>query len=338
MIGIIANPSSGKDIRRLVSQGTVFDNAEKTNIIQRILYVLHNAGVHEICMMPDAYQIGRRAVDNLLKNHKIQIDLEMLDINYRNSQEDSTEAAGILRERGASCIITLGGDGTNRAVAKSCGNIPLIPISTGTNNVFPLMLEGTVAGLAAVVAERDVNKFYLQLDNRKKLDIYKNGELVDIALIDAAVTSELFVGARALWEPERIKELVVTEARIASLGMSAIAGSITTVSRAVKEGIYLTLNDTPKIESWVPIMPGIIKPVVISDYKKVYPGQRIKVITECGMVALDGEREVAFNKEDLVEISLSYEGLDVINVTETLDAAVKGNFFNTEGGGYRLNK
>lgn len=31
-IGIIANPASGKDIRRLVAYGSVFDNVEKTNI------------------------------------------------------------------------------------------------------------------------------------------------------------------------------------------------------------------------------------------------------------------------------------------------------------------
>jgi hypothetical protein len=28
-VGIIANPASGKDIRRLVAYGTVFDNQEK---------------------------------------------------------------------------------------------------------------------------------------------------------------------------------------------------------------------------------------------------------------------------------------------------------------------
>lgn len=32
-IGIIANPASGKDIRRLVSYATVIDNNEKVNIM-----------------------------------------------------------------------------------------------------------------------------------------------------------------------------------------------------------------------------------------------------------------------------------------------------------------
>ena len=33
-VGIIANPASGKDIRRLVAQGSVFDNNEKINIVR----------------------------------------------------------------------------------------------------------------------------------------------------------------------------------------------------------------------------------------------------------------------------------------------------------------
>ena len=53
---------------------------------------------------------------------------------------------------GVRCLITLGGDGTNRIVAKASGDVPLMPISTGTNNVFPVMIEGTIAGLAAGLA------------------------------------------------------------------------------------------------------------------------------------------------------------------------------------------
>ncbi len=31
-VGVIANPAAGKDIRRLVAHGSVFDNNEKINI------------------------------------------------------------------------------------------------------------------------------------------------------------------------------------------------------------------------------------------------------------------------------------------------------------------
>ena len=58
------------------------------------------------------------------------------------------EAIEVHRDDGASAvdhtdlIVTLGGDGTNRVVAKGCGNVPITPISTGTNNVFPKVVEG----------------------------------------------------------------------------------------------------------------------------------------------------------------------------------------------------
>ena len=35
-VGIIANPASGKDIRRLVSQATTISNTEKTDIVKRV--------------------------------------------------------------------------------------------------------------------------------------------------------------------------------------------------------------------------------------------------------------------------------------------------------------
>ena len=64
-------------------------------------------------------------------------------MNIEGNQKDSTRASEILDNMGVACIITLGGDGTNRVVAKACKETPLLPISTGTNNVFPFMIEGT---------------------------------------------------------------------------------------------------------------------------------------------------------------------------------------------------
>ena len=59
LVGIIANPASGKDIRRLVAHGTVFDNVEKTNIVQRILLGLAATGVKKVLFMPDTRDWGK---------------------------------------------------------------------------------------------------------------------------------------------------------------------------------------------------------------------------------------------------------------------------------------
>ena len=327
MIGIIANPSSGKDIRRLVAQGTVFDNMEKVNIIQRILAVLYYFGVSEICMMPDSFQIMDKAVSFLARDQKISVDVRPLQIDVNYDQTDSTMAAALLNEMGASCIITLGGDGTNRAVAKSLGDVPLLPLSTGTNNVFPVMLEGSVAGLASAVAEKDRGQECLKLRRCKRVNIYRNGALADIALIDAVVTDDLFVGSRALWEPDSIKEIFVTVAKPDSIGISAIAGSFYPVSETEPKGLHVVIGDNGRLRTRASIAPGLMRCVSVRDYREIELNRKIGIETRCGMIALDGEREVVFNANDRIEIELTDKGPWVIDVQATLNAAANKGFF-----------
>jgi predicted polyphosphate/ATP-dependent NAD kinase len=119
-VGIIANPASGKDIRRLVAYGSVFDNEEKVNIVRRILLGLEAAGVDEVLIMPDTYGIGARALDGLSRR-KLRPRVDIIQMEIGHSGVDSTLAARLLKEQGVGAIVVLGGDGTCRAVAKGCG-------------------------------------------------------------------------------------------------------------------------------------------------------------------------------------------------------------------------
>jgi predicted polyphosphate/ATP-dependent NAD kinase len=166
-VGIIANPASGKDIRRLVAHGSVFNNLEKVSIVRRALLGLQATGVEEIIFMPDYFGIGARAIDGL----KLALKTSTLKMPLRGTQDDSTEAADRFRDMQVGCIITRGGDGTNRAVAKGCGKIPLLPISTGTNNVFPYMIEGSIAGLAAGVVTLQMVQLDRVIQQTKRLEI-----------------------------------------------------------------------------------------------------------------------------------------------------------------------
>mgnify|MGYP006072981239 CR=1 FL=1 len=71
VIAIAANPASGRDIRRLVSHATVYDNREKANIVERIILAAYQMGHHTSCIMPDSYgfgvRINRRLVEDLLE-------------------------------------------------------------------------------------------------------------------------------------------------------------------------------------------------------------------------------------------------------------------------------
>ena len=75
-VGIIANPKSGKDIRRLVSQGRFVPNQEKVNVLKRILSGLIATHVDEVVMMPDMDMIGNAATTN------ISNDLKQVYLHY----------------------------------------------------------------------------------------------------------------------------------------------------------------------------------------------------------------------------------------------------------------
>ena len=112
--------------------------------------------------------------------------------------------------------MVLGGDGTSRAAAKGISTTPLMSISTGTNNVYPAMMEGTVAGMAAAAAALMGEGAKDCCIRDKKISVYVNGELRDIALIDAVVSDDFYAGAKAIWDPERIRRIAVTRCHPAS--------------------------------------------------------------------------------------------------------------------------
>ncbi len=323
IVGIIANPASGKDIRRLVAHGTIFDNVEKTNIVQRVLLGLAATRVDKVLIMPDTYGIGDKALDKLGGQGKLGLDVSFLPMRIGRGAEDSTIAAGMLRDAGADCIIVLGGDGTSRVVAKGCGQVPLLPISTGTNNVFPYMIEGTTAGLAAGVTARKIVQKNIRT---KKLNIWRNGQVVDLALIDAVVTSDLFVASRALWDMSRVRIVVTTRGEPHNIGMSAIGGCFYPLGMTDPQGLFVAVGEGEKVVE-APVAPGIIARVGIKDYYPIEVGERVQLKHEHATLALDGERELRICPDDLVEIELVTDGPLVVDIEKTLRGAVEDNFF-----------
>ena len=57
-IGIIPNPMSGKDIRRIISQASVFSNTEKASMVLRILRTVGTLGVERVLLSTDTFGIA----------------------------------------------------------------------------------------------------------------------------------------------------------------------------------------------------------------------------------------------------------------------------------------
>jgi predicted polyphosphate/ATP-dependent NAD kinase len=327
LVGIIANPASGRDIRRLVAQGTVFDNNEKTAIVRRALLGLEAVGIRRVAYMPEHdFGILPRALTEL-QSHHLQISAEPLEMPVLGTSADSTRAAQLLREQGSGCIITLGGDGTNRAVAAGCGSVPLVPISTGTNNVFPTFLEGTIAGMAAgLVASGMRDQGTIQ--QARRLEVWIDGMAVESALVDVVVTTQSFIGSRAIWDMSVVREVVLSRAAAATIGMSALGGALLYSSNGqsgrTDTGMHIELGESEgeaAFQVLAPLAPGLVNWVSVRKHTMLAIGDIVRFQQGVGTVALDGEREIELAATTQVEVRLCADGPFVVDVPAVLEAA-----------------
>ena len=328
LVGIIANPASGKDIRRVVSQATVVNNHEKVSIVQRLLLALHAGGAQRVEIMPDHFGIGERALSGLRNHPDVVAAASLIDMPIEHSADDSLRAAQYLRDVGAGCIVVLGGDGTCRVVAKGCGDVPLLPVSTGTNNVLPSFVEGTIAGSAAAYVARHPEVDREQLCQRhKRLLITINGQLRDQALVEVTLVSTAFVGARAVWETGALRQIFVSRAQPVNIGLSAIIGVVQPVEPTQPAGATARiLPDGRKVR--VPIAPGHIVSVGIGEIIEMEPGAAHGVLGERpAVLALDGEREIPLRVDDQAEVTLDLKGPWLVDVERTQLAAVADGEF-----------
>ncbi len=329
VVGIIANPASGKDIRRLVAYGTVFDNQEKVNIVRRVLLGLAATGVRQVVYMPDYYGIVPKALDGLSSQHHLSLEVNPVDMELTGTQIDSYKAAVEMNRLGVGCMIILGGDGTNRMVAKGCGEVPLVPVSTGTNNVFPEMVEGTIAGLAAGVVAGGRYCGSLAVHPTKKIHIYKNGAPVDIALIDAVVLKDTFIGSRAVWDAGRIRQVLVTQGEPHNIGISSIAGNLEPVGIQERRGLVVEFGEGG-ITLKAPIAPGLIQPVKVRSHRTVEIEEVVSVAEVPCVIALDGEREVEVKEGDTASFRLTFDGPRVVDIKLALREAVARGYSREE--------
>ena len=323
-VGIIANPASGKDIRRLVAHGSVFDNEEKVSIVRRVLLGLDAAGVEHVSMMPDRFGIGAKALNGL----KLKLDAALLDMRSWFNQEDSLLAAEMMAANGARCLVTLGGDGTNRIVSKASGDVPLMPISTGTNNVFPVMIEGTIAGLAAgLVACGQADEAVHRAPRLDVLQDSGSGEVRDIALVDAVVYAERFIGSRAIWDESKIREVILTRAEPGNIGLSSIGCHLLAGNDPSAHGLYFKVAPGGQTVM-APIAPGLIRPVCIAEHRLLMPGEEVVLShPEPCVLALDGEREVQMNTGAAAHLRLNPDGPCVVDARKAVAVAAQAGRF-----------
>ena len=329
-VGIIANPAASKDIRRLVAQGRVVPDWEKVNTVRRALIGLQSTDVEKVVAMPDSGNLCRRAADD----SSISLPLEMLPMSPLYTEGDTMRAAAMMAEMGVGCLITLGGDGTNRAVAAATSQLPLVAISTGTNNIFPVMVEGTLAGIAAGLVASGLPELADTSVISKALQLRVNGEFRDLALVDVAISRERYVATRAIWDLDTVHEVFLTRAEPAGIGLSSVGGRLHPLSLADVGGLRYKLardadeDSLPAATVIAPVAPGIVGPAAIAEWELLQEGIPVALEPRYCTVALDGERSLTLTPDDEVEIVLARDGPPVVQIQRTLLRAAQQGLFN----------
>jgi hypothetical protein len=323
-VGIIANPASGKDIRRLIASGTVVTNQEKINIIVRMLKAMDALAVEQVFIMPDPSQIGRRVIEEVAAELSTT-DVALLDMPYiLGTFKDTLRASEKMRDQDFAAIIVMGGDGTSRIVSKTCGDVPLVPVSTGTNNVFPQMVEGTLAGLGAgaiATGKVDLDKGCYRAP---VLELYNQAdELVDTALVDLAVVDAMDTGSRAVWEPDSIRELFLTRAHPSEIGLSSIGGWLHPIETIGETALHVLLGPEGKTRISAPIAPGLISEVNVISHQLFDESNTMSITHFPSTIALDGEREVVLREGEQMFVRFNRRGPVVVNLQRTLEEAAK---------------
>lgn len=341
-LGVIANPVSARDIRRVVAHAGNLQVTERVNIVLRLLQAAHAAGVGRALLMPD-----RGGIRALLERHLKRGDtslpaIEFLDIDPESSVEDTFAATRALQRAGVAAIVVLGGDGTHRAVVRELvegdASIPIAGLSTGTNNAFPELREPTVTGLAVGLYAAGRIAPGEALVNNKLIEVQivghagPGGTRRDIAIVDAVITHDRSVGARALWKPQSLAAAYLAFAEPQAIGLSAIGGLLQPVGRRERGGLAVQIARDAEhalLELRVPIAPGLVRPVPLAGWQRMAADEPHAVTAEAGTIALDGERELGFEPGERVTMTLREDAFRTLDVTRCMAVAARDGLFRT---------
>ncbi|WP_069806843.1 NAD(+)/NADH kinase [Vulcanisaeta thermophila] len=329
VVGLVVNPQAGRDIRRLVAYASVFDNSEKMNIVRKLIMTFLDLGINRYIIMPEPDGIVTTALHSLPNNAIEDIEYEYAPIRVSGTWVDTYDAVRYMIGK-IDALIVLGGDGTNRIIAKTGIEVPVMPISTGTNNVFPYMIEATVAAEAVAAIVLGYVKIEEGTYKSKVIRVYEDGEYRDVAIVDVVSTSYQYVGARAIWEPEYIREVFAVLCAPYNIGLSSIAGLFKEVGHENDEAVYVRLSRNGAGKSFrAAITPGKMSKISIAEVREVRLGERIHLSPGSTLIALDGEREFLVDPGSDLTVEAIRSGPFIIDYKKTLSIARERGFFES---------
>ena len=340
-VGICVNPMSGRDVRRLAARATTMTHEAKRDIVARIGAGAAALGATDLFVAKEPFRIATAA----LEHAGLAARVHVLDLPITNSAVDTEASVRAYLSAGCSVLVSVGGDGTNRAIVRAleaarrdpllgrqAGAVQLIALSTGTNNVFPTLVEPTVAGMAAAIHARG-DLLDRGVSRRCKV-LHVGGQrlndaahpLPDVGLIDAVLLGGDFVGNLLPFDVTRIEQVLLTRALPASIGMSPIGGLIDPVDETADQGLLLDLDPEQRSPDarvlTAPLSPGWLQRVRVRSARRI--GFDVPVaFSGPGVLALDGDRDHKLGSAHALHVEIRRDGPLVVDVEATMRLAAR---------------
>jgi hypothetical protein len=326
-LGIIVNPHSGRDARRLFARAGTSTIDDKRNQVTRIVVGAAAAGIRKILLPRDAFRIASSATDALT----LPVEFELLDLKTTGRGIDSQTAALAMKNAGCEVIVALGGDGTSRAITQAWRDVVLLPLSTGTNNVFPHEIEATVAGAAAGLIASGRLAVEDGARRTKLLEVECDDGRRSLALIDAALLVDDHPGSLLQVDPERLARILLTRAEPASVGLSPVGGLLMPCDFDDEFAVEVETRPGPDPEKGgktlrAPLSPGLYETVGIDSVARVELDAPVRW-NGPGLLAFDGDREIVLEADQTATLRVRRTGPWVIDPKRTLRAAATQGLF-----------
>jgi predicted polyphosphate/ATP-dependent NAD kinase len=323
-VGVIANPASSRDVRRIVARGPATTANDKINMLVRLMEGLGGAGVNTVISMSDAGGIAAGLAGlSTRKSASNWPVLHFVDQEITHTPTDTVTAVEHMAERGVDAIVVLGGDGTNRLLIGKSGDIPVASISSGTNNAFPSRDEPTVVGLAVgFVATGRVAR--QRCSYRAKTLQVSDGSTTAKALVDMAILDGDRIATGAIWDVTSLREVFLCFAEPHAIGLSSLGGRLRPVCRRDPHGLRIRVDERSNHRVLAPIAPGLVRDIGVAHVDVMSAGNAVEVDVSSAVIALDGERAHRFPERTSVTVSLDLDGPVVLDVQRAMQFAAEG--------------
>jgi len=307
---------SGRDVRRLAARATNMTHEAKRDMVARVAAGAEAAGVTDIYVTQEPFRIASIALEHM----DLGVRVHVLRHEIRHDAGDTERAVAAFLDAGCDTVVTLGGDGTNRAVVKTTNEVTLVPLSTGTNNVFPRPIEPTVGGMAAGFAAAGRLPLATLAPRCKVLRVDLSGGRTDAGVIDAVLLRDDHVGNLLPFDAKKLAAMLLTRAEPDAIGMSPIGGYLDPVHD--DDDCALSIEMGPGICYRAPLSPGLFREVSVARHRRVSLGEPV-VFRGQGVLAIDGDRDHALRSSDEATIVVRRDGPRVLDVGLTMRHAVR---------------